>query len=231
MSDDERKVLEGEAAEEQYEATVLDFLDQEIAADGPPMQQATAYDDVDVMLSSVLKQAIGLTSHTETAEDTEPLVSEQSLVSLDRALKETQDVPAPPQETPPPPPLLPEPAADRQDPEPVAAAPAEEKQVEAASPFSTYSSGPARDQRGLALGVKAAAGLAVVLAGAYLYWMTGAPDGSAVKTDPPPAAVSEGRADPGATAVTEAAMPAGPATGRPVSGAVSGGSNNPATST
>lgn len=104
MSTDESQKARAEMRDEQYESTVLDFLDKEIAAAQPVQKQKDPSEDLDALVSDLMKQVI-----TESFELKEPPASKelpetpvaphQSKMVLETA-RETQDKKQPVQAVP-----------------------------------------------------------------------------------------------------------------------------------
>ncbi|HYK91037.1 MAG TPA: TonB family protein [Acidobacteriota bacterium] len=72
MSSDEKKAVLTKA-DENYESTVLDFLEKEISASAKPVpEQNVQSDDVDVLVSDLLKLALAVTEEQESPQETKP---------------------------------------------------------------------------------------------------------------------------------------------------------------
>lgn len=90
MRDEDKKDEDVKTQSKKYEATVLRFLDNEIAASSNPVTVPIGQlDDVDMLVDSLLKESITATGEQETHQDPEPDEVDLLFAKIFRAQKET----------------------------------------------------------------------------------------------------------------------------------------------
>ncbi len=206
------------AADDQYEATVLDFLDKEMAIAQEAQKKNQQSDELDALVTDLLKQVITEADQTPPQAQDRPLFDDDELFA-GMAPGQTQVVEAStaPNAAPPAEETLPASPQKEAVAEPLTPSPEEDHAAKAeaqsaAAPAVMFGSSMAAPQKKFPLVAAIVAGMVVVL-GAGFYFFSGSSAKSPVNPEPPAAAVQQTKletSNPPAQVATSNVNPAQP---------------------